>query len=304
MTGSWRCGAREWRYEPLRPLLMAIINVTPDSFSDGGRHADPIAAAAWAHECISAGAVMLDVGGESTKPGSLRVAPEVQVSRVVPAIQRMMEIPEVASGGVSISVDTTSAGVARAALDAGATIVNDVSAGEEDPELLALVAARGCGLVLMHRLRPPPEDSFSDRYAQPPEYTDVVATVAASLVRRVRRARDAGVDGAAIAVDPGLGFGKTVDQNVELMSRIGEIVALGHPVLVSASRKSFLGAICTEPDPSRRDAASAAAALAMSRCGVAVVRAHNIEAHRVSLRAAERDCGALGLLESIVRTHH
>ena len=295
MAVSWRIGTRAWGYAPLDPILMAIVNVTPDSFSDGGAHMTADRAADWARECIDAGATMLDVGGESTRPGAARVSPQEQISRVVPAISRMMAIPAVRDGRVAISVDTTHASVARAAIASGASIVNDVSGGTEDLEILQVVAEYRCGVVLMHRLVAPPDDSYSDRYTQPPQYDDVVAEVATHLKGCVARARAAGISPESIAVDPGLGFGKSVEQNVQLMDRIGEIVALGPPVLVSASRKSFLGALSDEPIPANRDRVSAQAAVSMSKRGVAVVRAHNVAAHCAAIRearaiAAPRHC--------------
>ncbi|MSR29400.1 MAG: dihydropteroate synthase [Phycisphaerales bacterium] len=263
---------------------MAIINVTSDSFSDGGLHEDPACACVWACECIEAGASIVDVGGESTRPGAKAVSEAEQIARVVPAIALMRRIESVAEGSVAISVDTTRAMVAAAALDAGATIINDVSAGEDDPEMIPLAAARGCGLVLMHRLRRPEGDSYSDRYQTPPEYSDVVVHVRDYLGSRVRVAIEGGVEPRAIAIDPGLGFGKTVEQNFELMSRLSEIVALGHPVLVSASRKSFLGVATAEANPARRDALSVDAALLLASAGAAIVRAHAVKAHADALK--------------------
>ncbi len=282
MTARWSIGgSRVLSWEPGLPLVMAIVNVTPDSFSDGGAHATPDAAFEFARECVAAGAAILDVGGESTRPGAASVSADEEVARVVPVIERLRALE-----GVTISVDTTKVAVARAALDAGATIVNDVSAGEGNPAMFALVAERQCGYALMHRMRLPAEDSYSDRYVQPPMDGDVVTTVREALAMRVRAAVEAGIDPSRIAVDPGLGFGKTVEQNIELMARLDEIVALGHPVLVSASRKSFLGAIAGEPNPARLDAASATAAVAMAARGAGIVRAHDVSGHLGALKVA------------------
>lgn len=263
-----------------RCLLMAIVNVTPDSFSDGGDHATPGAAVDHALRCAAQGAAIIDVGGESTRPGAARVPEAAQVARVVPVVERLArELPP----GVVLSVDTTRAAVARAAFDAGAAIINDVSGGMDDPAMLPLAARLGCGIVLMHRLCEPALDSYSDRYAAAPQYGDVVGAVAAALAARMDAAVDAGIARASIAVDPGLGFGKTVAQNFELMDRLGEIAALGAPVVVSASRKSFLGARAGEPDPRRRDGASVEAALHMRSRGAAIVRVHDVAAHAAAL---------------------
>ncbi|MSR69486.1 MAG: dihydropteroate synthase [Phycisphaerales bacterium] len=262
---------------------MAILNVTPDSFSDGGSHNDPERACAFAAECIAHGAEILDVGGESTRPGAVLVSSDEQIARTQSVLARIAR----AHPAATLSIDTTRAAVARAALDAGATIVNDVSAGDDDADLWPLVAARGCGYVLMHRARKPSEDSYSDQYAQEPKYAendDVVEHVCAWLRDRAQAAERAGIARASIAIDPGLGFGKSVAQNFMLMARLQEVVALGYPVVVSASRKSFLKAASGESRPVARDSASIAAALEMARAGVAVVRAHDVAGHHGALR--------------------
>lgn len=291
--------ASSWRVSPLRTLrwssdtptlptlptlstlIMAIINVTPDSFSDGGEHDDLERACAFAQTCIDDGAHILDVGGESTRPGAVSVSNTQQIARTQPVIARLIKD---LSATLTISIDTTRAIVAAAALDAGATIINDVSAGLDDPAMFPLVARRKCGYVLMHRLCAPSEDSYSDRYASAPEYSDVVSNVCDWLRERAHAAERAGIARESIAVDPGLGFGKTVEQNFALIARMREVVALGYPVVVSASRKSFLGAVTGEAQPSARVAASVAAAVEMAHAGVAVVRAHDIRAHRDAFR--------------------
>jgi dihydropteroate synthase len=277
---AWTVGPD--RLVSLEPFaVMGVVNATPDSFSDGGRFATPEEAVQHALALVEEGATIVDVGGESTRPGAGKVDPDEQVRRVVPVIARLRSRSHVA-----ISVDTTSAAVAEAALEAGADIVNDVSAGADDPAMLPLVARRGAGLVLMHRLVAPSEDSYSDRYAQEPSYGDVVRDVASFLLARVEAATAAGVAPDAIALDPGLGFGKSVAQNYELLARTSELAALGHPVLVGASRKSFIGATTGREDPEQRILGSVVAAVAAYGGGARIVRAHDVGAHREALLVA------------------
>ena len=277
-----------------RPRVMAILNATPDSFSDGGLHLDPGLAAEAAARFIGDGADMLDIGGESTRPGSARVDPDEQIRRVVPVIRAIRE----AGIGAPISVDTTRSAVAAQALDAGADAINDVSGGQEDPGIVDLAAERGCGLVLMHRLRPPDEDSFSDRYEvqDRPEYGDVVREVRAALDAMARDARARGVDTDAIVLDCGLGFGKTVEQNLELVRRSAELPpSMGedsYPMLGAASRKSFVGRISMGPGDSKPPAAgdrvggSIAVSLAQLWGGVRLFRVHDVAAQAAALRAS------------------
>ena len=264
--------------------LMGILNATPDSFSDGGDHLDPMAAAEAGMAMVEAGAAMLDVGGESTRPGAERMSARSQIERVVPVIRELRRRDAIRS--VVITVDTTLAAVAEAALDAGADAINDVSAGLEDPEILELAASRGSGIVLMHRLLPPDRDRYSDRYEEPPDYGDVVQDVRTFLEARAGRAEEVGVRPEAIAVDPGLGFGKSVPQNLELVRRLDEIVADGRPVLVGASRKSFLGAISGETDPRGRGVESIIAAVEAWRRGAGILRVHEVQGHRRALAVA------------------
>ena len=263
---------------------MGILNATPDSFSDGGDHLDPSAAVASGLAMVEAGAAILDVGGESTRPGAERVPASGQVDRVVPVIRELRRRETTRS--IVISVDTTLAEVAEAALDAGADAINDVSAGLEDPGILELAASRGSGLVLMHRLRPPDRDQYSDQYEEPPAYEDVVQEVRTFLEERGARAEEVGVDPGAILVDPGLGFGKTVPQNLELLRRLPVIVEDGRPVLVGASRKSFLGAISGESDPRAREVESVISGVEAWRRGAGVLRVHDVQAHRRALAIA------------------
>lgn len=266
------------------PLLMAIVNVTPDSFSDGGAFDGPDAAVRHAMRCIENGAAIVDIGGESTRPGAQPVPAHEQVRRTVPVIESLAR----AGTPAAISIDTTSAEVARAALAAGAHIVNDVSAGQDDPRMFGTCAAAGCGLVLMHRLRRPAEDSYSHQYTAAPRYGDVTVAVRDALAQRAEAAHAAGIAREAIAIDPGLGFGKSVDDNWTLIRRLGEIASLGYPVLAGASRKSFVGAAAGISDPRLRDAASAEAAVECARRGAAILRVHDVAMHREALSAWRR----------------
>ncbi len=285
----WTAGSD--RVVSLDPFaIMGVVNVTPDSFSDGGQFTGPEEAAQFALQLVEEGATVIDIGGESTRPGAARVDAEEQVRRVVPVIARVRS-----RSGVAITVDTTSAAVAEAALEAGADAVNDVSAGCEDPAMFALVARRGAGLVLMHRLAPPGEDSYSDRYAEAPIYDDVVREVASFLLMRAELAMAAGVARESIVLDPGLGFGKSVAQNYELLARTSELVALGMPVLVGASRKSFLGAVSGRADPEQRIIGSVVAAVAAYGGGARIIRAHDVGAHREALLVAHAVLKGAGL---------
>jgi dihydropteroate synthase len=278
-----------------RPRILAILNLTPDSFSDGGRYPGIAAAVEAAAKAVEAGADMLDIGGESTRPGAARVAAEVQIERTIPVIEAIR-----AAGGplaqVPISIDTTLSRVAQNALDAGANAINDVSAGLEDPDVFPLAAARGSGLILMHRLSPPERDSYSDRYTQPPAYGEVVGEVGAFLGARAQVAIDAGVAPEAIVVDPGLGFGKTVEQNLELVRRTGELCRLGFPVVSAASRKSFVAAASgVQGQPiSERLSGSLALSVMHLFMGAIIFRVHDVAAQAQALRAAHAAWGKLG----------
>jgi len=261
--------------------IMGVVNVTPDSFSDGGQFASFEEAAQHALDLVEQGAAVIDVGGESTRPGAPSVSAEEQIRRVIPTISRIR-----ARSHVAISIDTTNATVAAAALDAGADFVNDVSAGTDDRGMFPLLARRGAGVVLMHRLAAPSDDSYSDRYERAPEYSDVVKSVGDFLLARAEIAMAAGIARESIALDPGLGFGKTVAQNFELVARTSELAALGYPVLVGASRKSFLGAVSGRTDPEQRIIGSVVAAVAAYGGGARIVRAHDVGAHREALLVA------------------
>lgn len=261
------------------PLLMAIVNATPDSFSDGGLHLAPEAAVEHGAACAAEGAAILDVGGESTRPGAARVPAEEQMARTLPVIARL------AAAGHVLSIDTTRAEVARAALAAGAHAVNDVSGGTEDPAMLAVVAEARCGVVLMHRRVPPDQDRYSDQHAAPPAYHDLVREVRDWLAARAEHALRAGIARECVALDPGLGFGKDVAQNYQLIAELPVLAELGYPLVVGASRKSFVGAATGAAKPGDRLAGSLAVALAAAAGGAAMLRVHDVAPHRQALAA-------------------
>lgn len=250
--------------------LMGVVNVTPDSFSDGGLYLDPEAAIAHGRELVEAGADILDVGGESTRPGAEGVGAEEELARVVPVIEGL------GGAGAQVSVDTSKAAVAAAALDAGAEIVNDVTALRGDPEMAALCAERGCGVVLMHMLGRP--RTMQDD----PRYDDVVTEVKAFLAERLEAAVAAGVPEEGIWLDPGIGFGKTGAHNMELLRRLGELRELGRPLVVGTSRKSFIGRIDGSPPDERLGGTIASSVLAAVE-GAEVLRVHDVAEVRQAL---------------------
>ncbi|MEI6473847.1 MAG: dihydropteroate synthase [Planctomycetota bacterium] len=258
------------------PILMAVVNTTPDSFSDGGLHLSEEAAIAHGKQCIRDGAGILDIGGESTRPGAISVSPAEQIFRTHAAIAAF-------ATHTPVSIDTTDAEVARAAFAAGACIVNDVSAATDDPSIVDAACACGAAIVLMHRLVSPDSDRWSTEHDSRRTYQDVVHDVRDWLGARIDAVVRAGMSRERIAIDPGLGFGKDVQQNLALIARLGEFAELGVPVLVGASRKSFLGAITAETDPARRDAASVAAALVAASNGAAILRVHAVRDHAHAL---------------------
>lgn len=259
------------------------MNVTPDSFSDGGELKSTSAIAERALRLVEEGADALDIGGESTRPGAQRVDADEQIRRTAPAIEAI----RAAGITLPITIDTSRSAVARAALDAGADAVNDVSAGTDDADMLSLVAERRCAVILMHRLTTPDRDVYSTEYREEPAYADgVERSVARALRERVAHAGEEGVDHDSILVDPGLGFGKSIAQNGRLLRRIDSFQELGAGVLVGASRKSFL-----DPNsrtlPHERDPASvAAAAVALCR-GARCFRVHDVRTHRLALDALD-----------------
>lgn len=265
-----------------RTIVMGVLNVTPDSFSDGGRFLAVDAAAAHAARMVAEGADIVDVGGESTRPGASPVPVEVEVDRVVPVISRLRsDLPDTV-----VSVDTRRALVAEAALGAGATIVNDVSAGA-DPAMFDLVRDRGAAIVLMH-MRGEPRTM-----QEAPSYADVVDEVREHLRGRIEAAELAGVDPERIAVDPGIGFGKDLEHNLELIRRIDELVGLHRPVLVGPSRKRFIGAILDLPEDQRVEGTIGAAAWMVSR-GAHIVRVHDVLEVVRALRVVDAIAGPAG----------
>ncbi len=265
-----------------RPRLIAILNITPDSFSDGGQFLSPDTALARAVAAMNEGADALDIGGESTRPGAPSVPPDEQITRVVPVIRAI----RAAGIDAPITIDTTSARVASAALEAGADAINDVAAGRDDPAMLPLAAERRRGIILMHRLRAPGDDHYSTDYAAPPDYSalgGVVRAVRDFLKSRAAAALAAGVPPESICIDPGLGFGKSVADNRALIRAMPEFVATGYPVLFAASRKSFLarpiGPNGEREPPAQRVESSVTAALEALSAGVRLFRVHDVAAH-------------------------
>jgi len=253
-----------------RPLIMGILNVTPDSFSDGGRFVDLDQACAQGERMVAEGADIIDVGGESTRPGSAAVTDQVQIGRIVPVIA---ELRVRLQGRSLISVDTRSAAVAAVAIEAGADIVNDVSAGA-DPAMFTVVAARGAGLILMHMQGTPATMQHN------PQYVDVVAEVRAYLLERAARAIAEGIARAGIAVDPGIGFGKSREHNLRLLAALDQLVETDYPVLLGTSRKRFMGAICAETNPLALIGATCATTAIGVAAGVRIVRVHDVHANR------------------------
>jgi dihydropteroate synthase len=258
--------------------LMGVVNVTPDSFSDGGLYLDPSAAIAHGRELAEAGAAILDVGGESTRPGAAPVAAEEETRRVEPVVAGLAGLAE------AISVDTSKAAVAAAALDAGASIVNDVTALRGDPEMAALVADRGAGLVLMH-MAGDPRTMQAD-----PRYGDVVAEVRDFLAARLEAAVAAGVDESRIWLDPGIGFGKTDRHNFELLRGIPRLAELGRPIVVGTSRKSFIGRQDGSTVPDRLGGTIATSILAAT-AGAEVLRVHDVREMSQALKVASAVLG-------------
>jgi dihydropteroate synthase len=257
-----------------RPSVMGVVNVTPDSFSDGGVHLDPAVAAAAARRMIDEGAAIVDVGGESTRPGSAGVSLDEELRRVVPVL-------ELLAGGVPISIDTAKAEVARRALELGAVMVNDVTALRGDPAIVEVVAECGAYVCLMHMQGEPRTMQVA------PRYDDVAAEVASFLEERMRLAVSRGVPEDRICLDPGIGFGKTVEHNIELVRRLDVLLALGRPVLVGFSRKSSLGKLVGDPEATTGPLpASIAAAVAAYERGATILRVHDVREHVEALAVA------------------
>ncbi len=258
----WRTPRGSISLDP--PLVMGVLNITPDSFSDGGELATPTAALRRAGSMVEAGARILDVGGESTRPGAKAVPADEELRRILPVVELLArELP------VPLSIDTRKAEVARQALDAGAVVVNDVSGLRHDPAMASVVARSGAGLVLMH-MRGTPADMGAHT-----SYRDLVEDLLAELAQSVDRALEEGVDREALVVDPGIGFAKTPAQSFELLNRLGELKSLGLPLLVGTSRKSFLGALLDLPVQERVTASAVSCALAWER-GARIFRVHDV----------------------------
>jgi dihydropteroate synthase len=257
---------------------MGIVNVTPDSFSDGGLFLDADAAIAHGRQLAAEGAHILDIGGESTRPGAEPVAADEEIQRVVPVIEALT------SSGAQLSIDTTKAEVAKRALDAGATIVNDVAAFRFDPEIAAVAADAGATCVLMHMLGEP------RTMQQDPRYDEVVSDVKAFLEERLAYATSEGVREDRIWLDPGIGFGKTLEHNLELIARLDEIVAIGRPVVFGASRKSFLGKL-TGRQVDERLAGTIAANIIAHERGARVFRVHDVAPTVDALKVAAATVG-------------
>jgi dihydropteroate synthase len=250
---------------------MGILNVTPDSFSDGGKFSSPELALQHALKMIEEGADIIDVGGESTRPGADTVSEQQQLKRIVPVIELLRKnIPNT----VLISIDTTNSHVAKAALEAGANWINDISAGEDCPDMLLLAAEKQCSIVLMHRL------GVSMIMQNNPQYTDVSQDVTSYLQQRAQVALDAGVAADKIILDPGIGFGKTFAHNITLMAELKTVIELGYKVLLGASRKRFLSEICNQPSSSKLAAATCATTTLGILAGVSIFRVHDVLENR------------------------
>ncbi|HEX3355839.1 MAG TPA: dihydropteroate synthase [Tepidisphaeraceae bacterium] len=257
----------QWLLQDFRPpLVMGVLNVTPDSFSDGGKYATTDAAIARAEEIADAGAHIIDIGGESTRPGAEPVSPDEQIRRVVPVLQAVAHrLP------VLFSIDTTSSEVAQAALDAGAAIINDISAGRDDPHILTLAGRKRCPIILMHMLGRP------KTMQQAPHYEEVTPEVAGFLNERIVTAGIHGVDLDRILLDPGIGFGKMRMHNLQLLRNLRELTVLGRPLVIGTSRKRFIGEITGETDPDNRLFGTAATVAWSLANGASIVRVHDVE---------------------------
>jgi dihydropteroate synthase len=261
-----------------RPSVMGVLNITPDSFSDGGVHFEPDVAVAAGRRMLDDGAALVDVGGESTRPGAAVVSLDEELRRVVPVLEGL--------GGLPVSIDTSKAEVARRALELGAELVNDVTALRGDPELAGVVAEAGAYVCLMH-MRGEPRTM-----QEQPAYDDVVSEVKAFLEARLAFAVERGIDEELVCLDPGIGFGKTLEHNLELVRRLDELVELGRPLLVGLSRKSSLGRILGDPAATTGPtSASVGAAVAAFDRGATILRAHDVREHVEALRVAAAVAG-------------
>ncbi len=271
----WRTNRRSFDLTS-RGVIMGILNVTPDSFSDGGAFAETDSAVAQALRMVEEGADIIDIGGESTRPGAAAVSADEEMARVIPVIEKLSKLTPAA-----LSIDTSKAEVARSAIAAGAEIINDVTALVGDASMASVAAESGAGVALMH-MRGTPRTM-----QQNPHYDDVVGEVSDFLIERIAAARVAGISEDRIAIDPGIGFGKTVEHNLQLIAGLEKFVALGHPVLLGVSRKSFLAAAAASPEVTDRDVPTAALT-ALGRCsGARIFRVHAVHPNVQALRVAE-----------------
>nr|WP_283759096.1 dihydropteroate synthase [Roseofilum casamattae] len=258
--------AFEWG---LRTYIMGVLNVTPDSFSDGGEFNSLEAAAARSRHLVDGGADIIDIGGQSTRPGSTQISLTEELERTIPAIAELRTMPE-PYGSIPISIDTTRAQVARAAVAAGANLVNDISGGTFDDGMFETVAQLGVPIILMH-LRGTPETM-----QQFVEYEDLMGEISAVLQERVREAVEAGIARSQIILDPGIGFAKTMEQNLQILRQIPQLRDLGFPVLIGASRKSFIGHLLNQPNPKERGWGTAATTCAAIARGADLLRVHDL----------------------------
>lgn len=265
-----------------RPIVMGILNVTPDSFSDGGKFLDPFAAVEQARRLAADGADIIDVGAESTRPGSSGVSAQEQIDRLAPVLS------SIAGLGPLISIDTTRCDVAQFALENGAAILNDISAGRDSPAMLDLAARTGAPIILMHMLGSP------RTMQQTPVYRDVVGEVRDFLAERLQAAEAAGIDPARCIVDPGIGFGKTLEHNLALLAGTAEMAALGRPVLIGPSRKGFIGKITGQGVAAGRISGTVAACLETWRRGASIFRVHDVADVKAALAVASAIEGAAG----------
>ena len=281
---NWHTRSRHFDLSE-RALIMGIVNVTPDSFSDGGQHAGVGDAVAHALRLVAEGADIIDVGGESTRPGAEPVSAEEEMARVLPVIRELRALTDAA-----ISVDTMKAAVAEAAMEAGADIINDVSGLHFDAAMAGVAARTGAGLVIMHMQGTPRTMQIR------PGYGDVLAEVATALRASMETARVAGVSAESIVLDPGIGFGKRLDDNLAILRSPGSFAVGGRPVLLGASRKSFLGQLTGAADPAGRDWPTVALTCLAREAGVRIFRVHDVRANAEALRMTEAILGARATL--------
>ena len=261
---SWKCRDQEIELGA-QTKIMGILNTTPDSFSDGGLFLNPKQAVTRALKMVAQGATIIDIGGESSRPGAESVSTEEEIARTLPVIQKIRE-----TSNVLISIDTTKAAVAEQALRAGADIINDISALEADPKMVHVAKEFGAGVVLMHR------QGMPKQMQKNPHYSNVVSEVCSYLISRIEFCEKHGLDRKQLVIDPGIGFGKTVEHNIHLLKNIKEFHQINRPILLGASRKSFIGHLLNKDDPSTRLAGSLGIAAWANLQGIHILRVHDI----------------------------